>query len=265
MAFYNDITLGQYYPGDSVLHRLDPRSKIIVTISVMSGLLLSEKWFIIVALAVIFFSAAALARLPIDLLLRNLKPFILLFVLTVLINLFWTPGRMMGRVPLLGLRMTVEGLHIGIIYGMRLMLLIVVTALLTLTTSPIDLTDAMEKLASPLKRLRMPVHETALMLTLAMRFIPTLIDEAGRIRNAQLSRGADFSGSLVRRIRGLIPLILPLFVSAFRRADELALAMDARCYTGGEGRSTYSRLRFRPADYFLIAASAVFLALCVVV
>ncbi|MBN2354882.1 energy-coupling factor transporter transmembrane protein EcfT [candidate division KSB1 bacterium] len=261
MPFFNDITLGQYYPGHSFVHRLDPRTKIIVTMFVMTGLLVTYNLWLMTAIALALIAAVIGSRIPVALVGKNLRPFIWLFGITVIIHMFWTSGRVLYQVPVIHAVITREGIELGLLYSFRLGLLIVMAAVLTLTTSPIELTDALEKLAAPLKRLRVPVHEIALMLTLSLRFIPTLMEEAQRIRNAQLSRGAAFSGSLLRRIRGLIPMILPLFVSAFRRADELAMAMDARCYRGGEGRTSYSRLQFARADYIFLTGSTAVLML----
>ena len=263
MAFLSDITLGQYYPADSFLHRLDPRSKLIAAISIMSGLLLSKNTLLLSGAALLCLLAVKSAKIPCSLLMKNLRPFLWLFTLTWLIHLFGSSGRVLWMVPGTSLAITREGLFLGIIYVARLALLILYAALLTLSTSPIELTDALEKISRPLKRWGVPTHELSLMLTLSLRYIPTLLEEAQRIRNAQLSRGARFDGSLMRRIRSLLPLMVPLFVSAFRRADELALAMDARCYSGGEGRSVYTRLQFLAADYLVMAGSLLALLLCI--
>lgn len=262
MAFFSDITLGQYYPGESFIHRLDPRTKLVVTMSVMTGLLLSFNVLIMAGIALLLSAAVCLSRIPFSLVVKNLRPFLWFFALTIIINLFWTSGKVLWRVPGINSIITQEGLEMGCLYALRLALLIIIAALMTLCTSPIELTDALEKLAAPLKRLHLPTHEIALMLTLSLRFIPTLIEEAQRIKNAQLSRGATFSGSMIQRTRNLIPMILPLFVSAFRRADELAMAMDARCYVGGTGRTSYSRLRFCRVDYVILIGSVVFPVLC---
>lgn len=263
MAFFNDITLGQYYPGDSIVHRLDPRSKLFAATAIMSGLLLSYNYLLLLGMAAFIALAVAAARIPLTLLLKNLRPFIWLFAITWLLHLFWTPGRILWVLPGTAVSITREGVALGAIYVARLALLIVYAALLTLTTSPIELTDALERISRPLQRWGVPTHELSLMLTLSLRFIPTLLEEAQRIRNAQLSRGARLTGSLRHRIRALLPLLVPLFVSAFRRADELALAMDARCYTGGAGRTVYTRLSLRPADYLVILGGVVLLALAI--
>ncbi|MBN1541262.1 energy-coupling factor transporter transmembrane protein EcfT [candidate division KSB1 bacterium] len=248
MAFLNDITLGHYWPGDSIVHRLDPRTKLIVLLGLMSGLLVALNPVILMLYALISFVLVRLAKLPATLVFSNIRPFLWLFLITVAIHLFWTSGRVVATVPLLDLTITYEGLVLGLLYSLRLAMLVIYAALLTLTTSPIELTDGLERLLTPFKRLGLPTHEMVLMLSLSLRFIPTLLEEAQRLKNAQLSRGASFEGSLVQRIRSVIPLVLPLFISAFRRADDLALAMDARCYAGGEGRTSFKILRFRTPD-----------------
>ncbi len=259
MTLLNDISLGQYYPKDSFFHRLDPRTKLIAVSMQMTALLISFRPEVMLLLAAAVLLMLWSSRLPAGLVLRNLRPFIWLFLLTVAVHLFYTEGRTIVRLPLINAPITKEGLDLGLLYSGRLALLIVIAALLTLTTSPVELTDALERLFKPLRRLRAPVHEIVMMLTLSLRFIPTLLEEAQRIRNAQLSRGVSFEGGLIKRAGSLIPLILPLFFSAFRRADELAMAIDSRCYTGGEGRTNYRRLRFGAADYLVMTLSAALL------
>jgi energy-coupling factor transport system permease protein len=264
MSFLNDISLGYYYPADSFIHRLDPRTKLITLMLLMTVLVISIKLtllscFFALTCVIIFFS-----RIPISLIFRNLNPFLWLFALTIAVHLLWTPGQIIFTIPFIHASLTLEGLHLGVVYSVRLALMVVFAALLTLTTSPIELTDALERLFAPLKRLRLPIHEIVMMLTLSLRFIPTLLEEAQRIKNAQVSRGATFEGGLIRRMQNVVPLILPLFVSAFRRADELALAMDARCYFGGEGRTSYKHLRFVAADLVILSSCAVFMLVIIV-
>ncbi|MDZ7316275.1 MAG: energy-coupling factor transporter transmembrane protein EcfT [candidate division KSB1 bacterium] len=259
MALLSDISLGQYCPRDSFIHRLDPRTKLLSVLFLMTALLFSFRFPVLMAFFAVILAAVWGSRLPAALVLRNLRPFLWLFLLTIAVHLFWTPGRVIARLPIIQAKISEEGLRTGLFYTIRLALLIVAAALLTLTTSPVELTDGLERLFKPLKRFRVPVHEIVMMLTLALRFIPTLLEEAQRIRNAQMSRGVSFEGSLVQRIRNTLPLILPLFFSAFRRADELAMAMDARCYTGGDGRTSYTRLAFRFADYAVLLFSAALL------
>ncbi|MBN1558688.1 energy-coupling factor transporter transmembrane protein EcfT [candidate division KSB1 bacterium] len=252
MALLTDISLGQYYPGDSFIHRLDPRTKLICVLCCMTALLITVAPVILLGFAVLTILVITTAQLPVSLVLKNVRPFIWLFFLTILVHLFWTPGRVVVTIPLVDLGITYQGLTLGLVYSLRLMMLLILAALLTLTTSPIELTDALEKMIGPLKRFKVPTHEIVMMLTLSLRFIPTLIEEAQRLKNAQVSRGASFDGHLVQRMKSIVPLILPLFISAFRRADELALAMDSRCYTGGEGRTSFRKLAFKTADYAVL-------------
>ncbi len=252
MAFLTDISLGQYFPGDSIIHRLDPRTKLIAISCLMTALLVSFKPIVLAGFAVLLVLIITGSRLPVALVLRNIRPFIWLFFLTIFVHLFWTEGNVLYTIPVLNLDITANGLELGLVYSNRLVLLIILPALLTLTTSPIELTDALEKMLGPLKRLKIPTHEIVMMLTLSLRFIPTLLEEAQRLKNAQMSRGAIFDGNLVQRIKSVVPLILPLFISAFRRADDLALAMDSRCYAGGEGRTSFRRLEFKTADYLVL-------------
>lgn len=254
MAIVNDISLGHYYPIDSFIHRLDPRTKILAITFVMLALLFSLNVFVLACFSAFSILFILISRLPIKLVLRNLRPFLLLFVITLLVHLFWTEGEALTVVPVTNWEITKEGLNLGAIYSLRLGLLIVFTAILSLSTSPIELTDALEKMLAPLKKIKVPSHEIVMMLTLSLRFIPTLLEEADRIKNAQISRGASFEGNLIKRAKSIIPLVLPLFVSAFRRADELALAMDSRCYTGGEGRTTFKELRFRVSDIVVLCS-----------
>ncbi|HOT97813.1 MAG TPA: energy-coupling factor transporter transmembrane component T [bacterium] len=263
MAFFNDITFGQYFPAASFLHRLDPRSKLAAAFCLTGGLLLTYNLYVLAGMAVLSLLVARSGGIPLPLLMKNLRPFLWLFALTWIIHIFWSDGRVLWVVPLTSLVVTREGLALGGIYVTRLALLILYAALLTLCTSPLELTDALERMTRPLKRWGVPTHELSLMLTLSLRFIPTLLEEAQRIRNAQLSRGARFNGSLRHRIRSLLPLLVPLFVSAFHRADELASAMDARCYTGGEGRTVYTRLHFAWTDYLVMTGSLLFFTLCI--
>jgi energy-coupling factor transport system permease protein len=255
MAFLNDISLGQYFPQDSFFHRLDPRTKLIAVLCLMTGLLISFKPAVLLLFVLMTAVMVWSSRLPVLLVLRNLRPFIWLFLFTLLVHVFWTDGKVIAHVPFIHAAITAEGISLGVIYSIRLALLIVIAALLTLSTSPVELTDALERLLNPLRRFRAPVHEIVMMLTLSLRFIPTLLEEAQRIKNAQLSRGVSFDGRLLQRAKNVVPLILPLFFSAFRRVDELAMAMDSRCYTGGEGRTSFRRLTFKTADYAVLCLS----------
>jgi energy-coupling factor transport system permease protein len=249
MAFFNDISLGLYYPENSLIHNLDPRTKLIAVFMLMTAFLLSYKPLLLLSYVVLSAFIIVLSKLPLSLVFRNLRPFVWIFLLTLVVHLFWTPGRVFWSLPVLGIDLTVEGLFMGLVFSLRLVLLIIIAAVLTLTTSPIELTDALEKLFSPLSKLKVPIHEIVMMLTLSLRFIPTLLEEAQRLKNAQISRGASFEGNIVKKMKNVIPLILPLFISAFRRADDLALAMDSRCYAGGKNRTTFKQLSFGVHDY----------------
>lgn len=257
MAFLSDITLGQYYPGDSILHRLDPRGKLLASLVVMTCLLLSTELRLIVTQSVVVLAAICIAGIPFKIFAKNLKWFLWLFLITFAIHLFEISAT--ATLPFLNFEIRDAGWLNGAVYTLRLALLIIMASLLTLTTSPIELTDGLERFFAPLKRLKVPVHELALMMTLSLRFIPILIREAERVKNAQLSRGASLQGSLLQRIRNIIPMLLPLFVSAIRRADDLAIAMTARNYLGGDGRTCYHRFAFGAQDIGLLLISAVWL------
>ncbi len=247
------IALGQYYASDSVLHRLDPRTKVLLGILYIVCTFLCKN---IIAFGVLLLSGVlliALAKIPFRIILRSLKPIIFIMLFTVIINVFWTQGETL----LFGwkfINIYLEGLYNALFMAVRIITLITGTSLfLTYTTTPIQLTDAIERLLYPLKKLKVPVHEFAMMMTIALRFVPTLIDETDRIMSAQKARGADFSnGSLVKRAKALIPILIPLFVSAFRRADELATAMECRCYNGGNGRTKMTVTRMRASDVFAL-------------
>ena len=255
---FRDILIGQYYPANSFVHRLDPRTKILITTAYVVVLFLVRGTAGYAAAALFTLVVALLARIPPRLLLRSLRPVLFLLVLTVVLHALMS-GREGVLLWSLGpLRVTREGLSLGLQMGVRLTLLIITSSLLTLTTSPIELTDGIEQLLRPANRVGLPVHELAMMMTIALRFIPTLMEEADRIIKAQMARGADFQhGSFTARIRSLVPILVPLFIGAFRRADELAMAMEARCYRGGEGRTRYKRLRLGPRDALAGAVASV--------
>lgn len=243
-----DITLGQYYPGESPIHSLDPRSKILLTVAYIAAVFVAQSYYGFLILAVLLFCTVVLSTIPMCYFLRTLKPLRWVILFTFILNIFFIPGE---RVLFSWwvLTVTAEALERAVFLGIRLVLLISGTSLLTLSTSPILLTDGIERLFAPLTKLRFPAHELAMMMTIALRFIPTLLEEAQKIMKAQISRGADFeSGNPVRRAKNLVPLLVPLFVSAFRRAEELALAMEARCYHGGEGRTRMRVLRYERRD-----------------
>jgi len=249
---FRDITIGQYLSGSSVVHRLDPRTKLTI-VGVFMVILFTAvnppAYGTLIAFTVL---AVVLAQVPPRMLFRGLRPILLLLLLTFVLQLFLTPGQeLFSAGPLTATR---EGLRMGIFMVLRLLLLLVMASLLTLTTSPVALTDGLERILAPFRFLGLPAHELAMMMTIALRFIPTLMEEADKIMKAQMARGADFeTGNPLRRVKSLVPLLVPLFVSAFRRADELATAMEARCYRGGENRTRLNRLKAGPLD----AAAAV--------
>jgi len=243
-----DIMLGQYFPGTSVIHQLDPRTKIISTILFISSIFLADNYQAYSIVAIFVSIVIALAGIPLIMILRSLKPLWIIIILTLLIHIFSTPGNI---IFVLGpATVTQEGLSMGFLMSLRLIFLIVISSLLTFTTSPVALTDGIERLLKPFKRIGLPAHELAMMMTIALRFIPTLLEETDRIMKAQMARGADFtSGNIMRRARNMIPLLVPLFISAFRRADELATAMEARCYRGGDHRTRMKQLKITRRDW----------------
>ena len=252
MPILSDITLGQYYPVDSFVHRLDPRTKLLLTLIGMTGLLIAHQFLGLCFVAGLILIGIRSSHLPVAMVLRNLRSFLWLFVLTFFIHLLFSEGVAIIRIPYVNIDVSSQGILNGFSYSLRLALLITFATLLTLTTSPIEITDALEVMLGPLKRVGVPAHELTMMMTLSLRFIPTLIAEADKLRKAQVSRGVSFHGNIMRRVKNIIPLILPLFISVFRRADELALAMDSRCYSGGEGRTRYKELSFNKYDYFVL-------------
>lgn len=254
-----DITLGQYFPGDTVIHRLDPRTKLLMVILYIVSLFLC-KWFISYAVALAFLvTAVVLSKIRPKALFKGLKPLLIIIIFTAVLNLFYTDGTVLVKFWIF--KITREGIINAFFLVLRIMLLVMGTFLLTYTTSPIALTDGLESLLSPLKKLHFPVHELAMMMSIALRFIPTLIEETDKIISAQKARGADFeTGNIFRRAKALIPILVPLFVSAFRRADELATAMECRCYHGGKGRTKLKQLRYRRRDVITLLLGAVLLS-----
>ncbi|NLU24515.1 MAG: energy-coupling factor transporter transmembrane protein EcfT [Clostridiales bacterium] len=255
-----DITLGQYFPGDTPAHRLDPRTKILITILYIVALF-NAKWLVSYAvMAAVLMTCIAISKVKPRALTKGLKPIFIIVAFTAVMNLFFTSGTPLGAGWLLS-HITVEGCWAAFFMILRIVMLIMGTFLLTYTTSPITLTDGLEHLMNPLKKIRVPVHELSMMMSIALRFIPTLIEETDKIMSAQKARGADFeSGNFLRRAKALVPILVPLFISAFRRADELATAMECRCYHGGEGRTALHVLRYRAADYLTLVAFAALVA-----
>jgi energy-coupling factor transport system permease protein len=242
-----EITLGQYYPGESPVHHLDPRTKILAVLFYMVMVFLAQSPLSYGLLVLFLVVAAAVAKLPPGLLIKSIKPLWIIIALTMGIHFFTDPGEVLWQWKFLTL--TKEGVIMGVKMSLRLVLLLLVSSLMTFTTSPIVLTDGIESLLRPFKKIGVPAHELAMMMTIALRFIPTLLEETDRIMKAQMSRGADFSsGNIMKRAKNLLPILIPLFISSFRRADELALAMEARCYHGGEGRTRMHELVYRKQD-----------------
>lgn len=243
-----DITLGQYFPGKTVVHRLDPRTKLLMTVLYIVALFVARGWIAYGLVFAFLVTSIALSRIRPKAVLRGLKPVVIVVIFTAVLNLFYTGGEHV-LVRFWGLSITWEGVQAALFMGTRIMMLITGTFLLTYTTSPIALTDGLESLLNPLKKIRMPVHELTMIMCIALRFIPTLIEETDKIMSAQKARGADFeSGNLLQRAKALVPILVPLFISAFRRADELATAMECRCYQGGKGRTKLKVLKFAPRD-----------------
>ena len=243
-----DITLGQYFPGNTVAHRLDPRTKILLVLFYIVALFCAQGVVTYALLALCLAICVRISHVGIRQLVRGLKQVLFIMIFTGVLNLFFTPG---GRnlVEWGVIRISEQGLHNAVFMVLRIMLLIMGTFLMTYTTSPISLTDGLERLLNWMKRFHVPVHELAMMMSIALRFIPTLIEETDKIMSAQKARGADFeSGSLIQKAKALIPILVPLFISAFRRADELATAMECRCYHGGEGRTRLHVLRYEGRD-----------------
>ena len=254
-----DITLGQYFPGDTPAHRLDPRTKILLVILYIVALFQARHLLTYAVMTVTFILCARISKVGAKALLKGLKPVVIIVLFTGFLNLFFTPGEVILQLGFL--RLTDAGVYHALRMVVRIMLLITGTFLLTYTTSPIALTDALERMLNPLKKVRVPVHELAMVMSIALRFIPTLIEETDKIMSAQKARGADFeTGSLVSRAKALLPILVPLFVSAFRRADELAIAMESRCYHGGEGRTRMKQMKFAELDYAALTVSVLFLA-----
>ena len=251
-----DITLGQFFPGDTIIHRLDPRTKLIGLVCYIVALFLAKSYYSYALMVLVLVCLTALAHIRPKTLLSGLKPLMFIVIFTGVINLFYGSGEPLVQFWIF--KITASGIRTAVFMVLRIMLLVCGTFLLTYTTSPLQLTDGLEKLFSPLKVIRFPAHELAMMMSIALRFIPTLIEETDKIMSAQKARGASFeTGKLTERAKALIPLLVPLFVSAFRRADELAMAMEARCYHGGEGRTRMKQLQYTRLDLwaFLIVAA----------
>ncbi len=253
-----DITIGQYYPGDSFIHRLDPRTKFIFTFLFVIIVFVANKLVYQAALFSLIVFIVFLSKVPIKFILKGLKPIVILILFAFFINALFTEGTTIVKFWIFNI--SYEGVRIAFLMATRLVLLIVCTSMLTLTSSPIQLTDAIESAFSPLKVIKFPAHEIAMMMTIAIRFIPTLIEETDKIMKAQMARGANFeTGSIINRAKNLIPILVPLFVSAFKRADDLAIAMESRCYRGGDLRTRLNQLTYKKADYVVMLFSVALL------
>lgn len=256
---FKSITIGQFLPGESLLHRLDPRAKFIALILFIGTVFVVQTFFGYLLLGIVLFGLLIVSQLPLRYFFRGLRPVFYITLFTLIVHFFMTKG---GEIILRFGPLTVEsdGVYLGTFMALRIIFLVICTSILTLTTSPIALADGLEYLMRPLTKIGVPSHEIAMMMTIALRFIPTLMEESEKITKAQLARGADFeSGNIFRRAKSMVPLLVPLFVSVFRRADDLAIAMEARCYRGGKGRTRLRELLATPLDYFAILLSALFL------
>ena len=242
-----DITLGQYYPVDSVLHRMDPRTKLFGTMIFIISLFLANSVVTYIIATLFLASAIRISKVPFKFMVRGLKAILFLLLISVSFNLFLTDGQVLIKLGFL--KITREGIRVSCFMGLRLIYLVVGSSIMTLTTTPNALTDGLEKSLGFLKAVKVPVHEISMMMSIALRFIPILVEETDKIMKAQMARGADFeTGGLIKKAKAMIPLLVPLFISAFRRASDLALAMEARCYHGGEGRTKMKPLKYRTAD-----------------
>jgi energy-coupling factor transport system permease protein len=253
-----DITLGQYYQTDSVIHRLDPRVKLGTTIIFIISLFVFDGVAGYAVAALFLICVIKLSKVPFKFMVKGMKTIVFLLLITVVFNLFLTPGE--AVISVWRFTITKEGIRISSLLAVRLCFLIVGSSVMTLTTTPNQLTDGMEKMMSPLKKIKVPVHEIAMMMSIALRFIPILMDETDKIMKAQLARGADFeNGNLIKRVKAMVPLLVPLFISAFRRANDLAMAMEARCYRGGEYRTKMKPLKYAKRDYLAYGIVACYL------
>lgn len=258
-----EVTLGQYYPVDSVIHRLDPRVKLLGTVLFLISLFIVKSWIMYGVAAVALAILIKVSNVPFRFMTRGLKSIVILLLISVSFNLFLTPGEVLVQFWIL--KITREGLHIALMMGARLILLVLGSSLMTLTTTPNQLTDGLEKGLGVLKKVGVPVHEISMMMSIALRFIPILIEETDKIMKAQQARGADFeSGNLLQRAKAMVPILVPLFISAFRRANDLAMAMEARCYRGGEGRTKMKPLRYAARDRIAYTLMFLYLGLSVV-
>lgn len=260
-----DITIGQFYPVDSYIHKLDARVKIISTLIYIFALFFVRNFIGYIPVFIFLASVIYISKVPLKFILRGLKSIVIIILFTVVLNIFMSSGKTVlfhyGFITV-----TLEGIYNAGIMALRLIFLIIGSSLLTLTTSPIELTDGIEILMKPLKRLGVPSHEIAMMMTIALRFIPTLLEETDKIMNAQTARGADFeTGNLIQRAKSMVPILVPLFISAFRRADDLAMAMEARCYRGDEGRTRMKQMVLVKNDYIAFSIVLIFVSILMII
>lgn len=261
---FKDITIGQYFPGETLVHKYDPKLKMITMILFIASLFFISSVFMYLPVVIYLLLIIYVAKLPMGLVLRGLKPLKWIILVTFIINLFFTPGE--AKYTLGILKISQAGIDLAVFMGIRLILLVLGTSLLTYTTSPIELTDGIESLLRPFRKIGVPSHEIAMMMTIALRFIPTLIEETDKIMKAQMARGADFeSGNIVKRAKNLVPLLVPLFINSFRRAEELATAMEARCYRGGDGRTKMNASKIVKKDVIIFAGNIIFFAVIILV
>lgn len=259
-----DITIGQFYPADSVLHRLDPRVKLVGTFAFLISLFVGKGIWAYAVATVFLAVVIKLSKIPFEMIMKGLKAIIIILLITVSFNLFLTDGEILFKIGFL--KLTKEGISVAFFMGLRLIYLVVGASLMTLTTTPNDLTDGLESVLAPLNKIKVPVHEISMMMSIALRFIPILMEETDRIMKAQKARGADFdSGNIINKAKAMVPLLVPLFISAFRRANDLAMAMEARCYRGGEGRTKMKPLHYEKRDRNAYVVLAVYLVVMVAV
>ncbi len=259
----SDITIGQYFPGNSLLHKMDARMKIILVLGLIVSLFICKNVVSLAVMVVLSIVIVAISKIPPKTIAKSVKPLIIIILITAVLNLFYGSGEPL--VQLGRFKITVDGIETAVFMAVRIILLVVISSLLTYTTSPNELTDSLERLLKPLKLVKIDVHSIAMTMTIALRFIPTLIEEIDKIMSAQKSRGADLdSGNLIQRAKALIPVLIPLFVSSFRRANELAYAMECRCYRGGGGRTKMKVMKMTARDYVSLAAVILIMAVVIV-
>ena len=258
-----DITIGQYYPADSVLHKMDPRAKLVGTLVYIVSLFVFSSWLGYGVAALFLVAMIVLSKVPFGFMIKGLKPIMVLLLITMFFNLVFTPGEVLWSFWIL--KITKEGIRLAIKMGIRLVFLIIGASIMTLTTTPNQLTDGLERLLRPLNKIHVPVHEIAMMMSIALRFIPILMEETDKIMKAQIARGADFeTGNIIQKAKNMIPLLVPLFISAFRRANDLAMAMEARCYHGGDNRTQMKPLRYESRDYISYVVMWAYLGIAIV-